>query len=168
MDEKQDPGAPPIIDGKRFWRTLGERAIGVTVVTAADKNGPAGFLALSAAHVAADPPTMLCSIDRKTTAINAVLESKHFAVNILAREHEALSDAFGSRDPAKHATRFVAGDWTTLRTGAPILKAALGAFDCELDQVVDRGGVIVAIGRVVDCLAKGDGDPLIFFRGKYR
>ena len=54
MDEKQDPSAPPVIDGKRFWRTLGERAIGVTVVTAADNNGPSGFLALSAAHVAAD------------------------------------------------------------------------------------------------------------------
>lgn len=168
MDEKQEPAAPPVIDGKRFWRTLGERAIGVTVVTAADKNGPAGFLALSAAHVAADPPTMLCSIDRKTTAIAAVLESKHFAINILGREHESLSDAFGSRDAAKHAARFVESEWTTLRTGAPILRAALGAFDCELEQVIERPGVIIAIGRVVDCFAKGDGDPLLFFRGKYR
>jgi len=167
MDEKHEPVAQPVIDGKRFWRTLGERAIGVTVVTAADKNGPAGFLALSAAHVSADPPTMLVSIDRRTTALAAVIESRHFAVNILGREHEALSESFGGRSADKHGERFIASEWTTLRTGAPILRAALGAFDCELEQVIERPGVIVALGRVVDCFAKGDGNPLIYFRGKY-
>ena len=167
MTDKTDTGAPPLFDAKRFWRTLGERAIGVTVVTATGKDGPAGFLALSAAHVSADPPTMLVSIDRRTSAISAVLESRHFAVNILAREHEALSESFGGKSPEKHAQRFVPEEWTTLRTGAPILRAALGAFDCELEQVVERQGVIIALGRVVDGFASGEGKPLVYFRGQY-
>ncbi len=167
MSDQPETQAPAPIDAKRFWRSLGERAMGVTIVTASGQAGPAGFLALSAAHVAADPPTMLVSIDRKTSAIAAVLESRHFAVNILGREHEALSDSFGGKSADKHADRFAPGEWTSLRTGAPILRAALGAFDCELDQVIERGGVIIAVGRVVDCFAKGDGSPLIYFRGKY-
>lgn len=167
MTAKNGTGAPPLIDAKRFWRTLGERAIGVTVVTATGSSGPAGFLALSAAHVSADPPTMLVSIDRRTSAIAAVLEGRHFAVNILAREHEALSESFGGKSADKHAQRFVPEDWTTLRTGAPILRAALGAFDCELEQIIERQGFVVALGRVVDAFAKGDGSPLIYFRGKY-
>lgn len=167
MTEKPDTSALPLIDAKRFWRTLGERAIGVTVVTAAASSGPAGFLALSAAHVSAEPPTMLVSIDRRTSALAAVLESRHFAVNILGREHEKLSESFGGKGQEKHAERFAAGDWTVLRTGAPILRAALGAFDCELEQIIEREGVIIALGRVVDCLAAGAGGPLIYFRGKY-
>jgi flavin reductase (DIM6/NTAB) family NADH-FMN oxidoreductase RutF len=167
MTEKSDGDAPPLIDAKRFWRTLGERAIGVTIVTATGKDGPAGFLALSAAHVSADPPTMLVSIDRRTSAIAAVLESRHFAVNILAREHEALSESFGGKGADKHAQRFRPEDWTTLRTGAPILRAALGAFDCALEQIIERPGIVVALGRVVDAVATGEGNPLIYFRGKY-
>ena len=167
MTDKTGTSASSLIDAKRFWQTLGQRAIGVTVVTATSKDGPAGFLALSAAHVSADPPTMLVSIDRRTSAIAAVLESRHFAVNILAREHEALSESFGGKSADKHARRFRPEDWTTLRTGAPILRAALGAFDCELEQIIERPGVIVALGRVVDAIAKGEGDPLIYFRGKY-
>ena len=166
MTEKPEAGAPAI-DAKRFWRVLGERAIGVTVVTATGAAGPVGFLALSAAHVSADPPTMLVSIDRRTSAIATVLESRHFAVNILAREHETLSEAFGGKSAEKHAQRFVPADWTTLRTGAPVLRAALGAFDCALEQVVEGEGVVVAFGRVVDTLVRGDGQPLIYFRGKY-
>ena len=34
----------PAIDPKTFWRTLGERATGMTIVTASGAEGPAGFL----------------------------------------------------------------------------------------------------------------------------
>jgi flavin reductase (DIM6/NTAB) family NADH-FMN oxidoreductase RutF len=69
--------------------TLGERAIGATIVTAQGADGPAGFLGLSATHVCADPPSMLVSIDRKTSALAAVLHGHHFAINYLTPiDHE--------------------------------------------------------------------------------
>src|SRR4051794_36267721 len=64
------------IDSKTFWRLLGMRAIGAAVVAAQGSKGPAGFLALSATHVTANPPTMLVSISRKTSALSAVAESR--------------------------------------------------------------------------------------------
>ena len=75
-----------IIDPKTFWRTLGQRAIGSTIVTARSSEGPAGFLGLSATHITADPPLMLVSIDKRTAALAAVLASRHFAVNFLPRD----------------------------------------------------------------------------------
>lgn len=167
MTEKPETGAVSTVDAKRFWGTLSERAIGVTIVTASSEDGPAGFLALSAAHVSADPPIMLVSIDRRTSALAAVLENRHFAVNILGAEHKTLSDSFGGKSAEKHAARFASDEWTTLRTGAPVLRTGLGAFDCELEQIVERPGVVVAFGRVVDCFATGEKSPLVFFRGKY-
>ena len=71
------------IDIGKFWKTLGERATGATLVTADGAEGWTGFLGLSASHVSAAPPVMLVSIDRKTSALSGVLEKGHFAVNFL-------------------------------------------------------------------------------------
>src|SRR5215510_3587297 len=89
--------SPKVIDAKTFWRTLGERAIGATVVTAQGADGPAGFLGLSATHVCADPPTMLVSIDTRTAALAAVLHARHFAINFLGKEAQAVADMFGGK-----------------------------------------------------------------------
>jgi flavin reductase (DIM6/NTAB) family NADH-FMN oxidoreductase RutF len=159
---------PATIDAKTFWRVLGERAIGMTVVTTDSDDGPAGFLGLSASHVCADPPTLLVSIDRKTSALAGVLARGHFAVNFLPVHATAVADAFSGKAGLSGAARFTPGEWTTLTTGAPIYKDALGAFDCTVADVIERGAISIVIGTVVDAVAAGTGDPLIFFRGKTR
>jgi flavin reductase (DIM6/NTAB) family NADH-FMN oxidoreductase RutF len=163
--ESQHP--PKTIDGKTFWRVLGERGVGATIVTARGADGPAGFLGLSATHVCADPPTMLVSIDRKTSALAAVLHGRHFAINYLGRDAQAVADAFGGKTAAKGADRFEAGRWGALTSGAPVFNDALGVLDCVLEQTVEYHATIIAIGRVVDVVARGSGDPLVFFRGGF-
>ncbi|HML15140.1 MAG TPA: flavin reductase family protein [Xanthobacteraceae bacterium] len=155
------------IDAKTFWRALGARATGVVVATARGLDGPAGFLALSATHVTADPPTMLVSIDKRTAALAAVLSARHFALNFLAAGDRALADMFGGRGETRGADRFAPDRWGTLVTGAPILNDAVGAIDCALAETIERAGVVIAIGRVVDVVVR-DGEPLLFFRGAYR
>ena len=155
------------IDAKTFWRALGSRATGVVVATARGRDGPAGFLALSATHVTADPPTMLVSIDKRTAALDAVRHGKHFALNFLAAGDRALAEMFGGRGETRGADRFAPERWGTLTTGAPVLNDAVGAIDCTLEETLERSGVIIAIGRVVDVVVR-EGEPLLFFRGAYR
>jgi flavin reductase (DIM6/NTAB) family NADH-FMN oxidoreductase RutF len=159
-----NPSAP-VIDAKTFWRILGQRALGSVVVTARGTDGPAGFLGLSATHLTADPPTMMVGIDKRTSALAAVLESRHFALNYLPREEASLADSFGGKGTAKGADRFASGRWTTLTTGAPVFADALAAVDCTLEETLERHGVVIAIGRVVDVRIRQDGEPLIHFRG---
>jgi len=153
------------IDAKTFWRCLSERAIGATVVTVDGQDGPAGFLGLSATHVSADPPILLVSIDRRTSACAEVIERGRFAVNFLPADAQAIADAFAGRGGIKGAARFATGEWTTLSTGAPVLATALGAFDCQVTEVIDRGQVAIVLGLVVAATSRGDGEPLILFRG---
>lgn len=160
-----DTPTAPGIDGKTFWRTLGQRATGMTIVTAISDEGPTGFLGLSAAHVTSDPATMLVSIDRKTSALAGVLSRKHFAINYLPAGAEAIADAFSGKAGISGAARFVDGDWTILASGAPVLKSALGVFDCAVEDVIERGSISIVIGRVL-AAQSGEGEPLIFFRGK--
>jgi flavin reductase (DIM6/NTAB) family NADH-FMN oxidoreductase RutF len=156
-----------ITDAKTFWRALGSRAIGVAVVTAKGTNGPAGFLALSATHLTANPPTMLVSIGQSTSALAPILESRHFAINYVAKEREDLAREFGGQGTLKGPDRFVTGQWTTLKTGAPTLIGAVGVLDCELEEAIERHGTTIAIGKIVAFTQSSGVQPLISFAGKY-
>ena len=155
------------IDIKTFWRAIGQRATGSTIVTARSAEGPAGFLGLSATHVCADPPTMLVSIDMRTSALATILAARHFAINYLPRDAASIADMFGGKGAQKGADRFEAGRWGKLTTGAPVLLDAIGAIDCTLEETIERHGVCIAFGRVVDVLDGSRNDPLIHFRGGY-
>jgi flavin reductase (DIM6/NTAB) family NADH-FMN oxidoreductase RutF len=156
-------GIETVIDGKTFWRVLSQRVTGMTVVTGQSDSGPVGFLGLSAGHVTADPPTMLVSIDKKTSAVGGILAKGCFAVSYLPATAKTIADVFGGKGAPSE--RFAEGDWGMLETGAPVLKSALGVFDCVVDQVVERDNVFIVIGKVV-AAATNDGEPLVFFRGK--
>lgn len=154
------------IDAKTFWKALGSRAIGVAVVTAKGSAGPAGFLALSATHLSASPPMMMVSIGLTTSALTAVKEGNHFAINYVPKGRDDLVKEFGGGGSLKGADRFLPGDWAELSTGAPTLADAVGVIDCRLEELIERHGAVIALGRVVAYTA-GSKDPLISFRGGY-
>lgn len=152
-------------DVRQFWQVLGARATGMTVVTSLAGAAPVGFVGLSASHVTADPPTVLVSLDRKTSALAPLLESGVFAVNYLGADQRAVAEAFMARG-AEMADRFAAGAWRTLETGAPVLEHASGAFDCRVEAAIEREAAVVVLGRVAGWAVGGDRPPLIFYKGK--
>jgi flavin reductase (DIM6/NTAB) family NADH-FMN oxidoreductase RutF len=155
------------IDIGAFWKAIGARAVGATVVTARGSAGPAGFLGLSATHVCAAPPTMLVSIDARTSALGAIRDSGHFAINYLPRGAEGVVDLFGGKTDVKGPDRFEAGKWGVLATGAPVFNGAVGVMDCRLEETIERHGTIIALGRVVAIGGDPDAAPLVYFRGGY-
>jgi flavin reductase (DIM6/NTAB) family NADH-FMN oxidoreductase RutF len=154
------------ISSRSFWTALGQRPVGMTVVTADSEDGPTGFLGLSAAHVTANPPTMLVSVDHSTSALAGILSRGHFAVNFLPATAAKVADAFGGKSGLSGAARFTDAEWCKLTTGAPVFREALGAFDCLVDEVLQRGAVSIIIGKVVAVASGVLVEPLIFFRGK--
>jgi flavin reductase (DIM6/NTAB) family NADH-FMN oxidoreductase RutF len=154
------------MDARSFWQAIGCRAVGAAVVTARDASGPAGFLALSATHLSADPPRLMVSVDAKTSALLTIRAARHFAINYLNAEQEEMTRIFGGRTELQGADRFTKGTWTTLTTGAPVLADAVGVLDCELEETIERGAVI-AIGRLVANSVSANARPLVSFRGGY-
>jgi flavin reductase (DIM6/NTAB) family NADH-FMN oxidoreductase RutF len=161
------PDTPGTIDVKQFWQAIGQRATGSTIVTARSESGPAGLLGLSATHLCADPPTMLVSVDKRTSALATILDAKHFAINYLSSERRVLADIFGGKSDVKGADRFGTAPWTTLVTGAPILQDAVGVIDCELVDTIERYNVVMILGRVVATSSDPQAAPLVHFRGGY-
>ncbi|MDS1136181.1 flavin reductase family protein [Nitratireductor indicus] len=162
-----EPDMRPAIDIGTFWKAIGVRAVGAAVVAARNEAGPAGLLALSATHLCASPPILMVSIGRKTSALSTILDSRHFSINYLAEDDAELAETFGGKGPLKGSERFSQDRWTTLSTGAPILKGAIGALDCELEETIERHDTIIALGRLIDFSTEGlIGKPLISFAGR--
>ena len=89
-------------------------------------------------------------------------QGRCFAINILKREQEDLSNRFAQRGPKDFsdlATRVA-------ETGAPILVDALAYLDCTLVEIAAAGDHDMFIGKPLAGEA-GEGDPLIFFGGRY-
>ena len=135
----------PEITEEVFWRAVGARPIGATVVTAQYQDTKAGFLGLSFAHVSARPPIVLVSVSRSTTALAAILASKAFAVSELPDCSEAVARAFGGGKP--NQDRFLDRDWESFVSGAPIYPNAVVAFDCELHRTIEEGDTILVLGK---------------------
>lgn len=152
------------IDQGIFWRVLGSRAIGMTLVTAGTGANRAGLIALSASHVSAAPPTLLVSVDQSTAALPVIRETAAFAVNFLSAANRVAHDRFHPKSSIKGAERFEDGAWSAIKTGSPVLLDAVGAFDCELIDVIEREGIAICLGRAV-AARLGAGDPLVYFRG---
>jgi flavin reductase (DIM6/NTAB) family NADH-FMN oxidoreductase RutF len=155
------------VDAKSFWQAIGQRAIGSTIVTAKSGHGPAGLLGLSATHVCAEPPTMLVTVDKRTAALQTILDAKHFAINYLPQGATELADIFGGKTALKGAERFGTAPWQSLHTGAPVLEDAVGAIDCELAEAIERHGVMLLLGTVVATRSNPEQKPLVHFRGGF-
>ncbi|WP_027531746.1 flavin reductase family protein [Bradyrhizobium sp. WSM3983] len=160
------PTSFPAIEPKAFWRVLGMRAIGGAVVTARGPDGDAGFLALSVTHLTQNPPTLMLSIGKSTSALAAVRAAGHFAVNYLPSSLSELADVFGGRTGLKGPDRFVDGQWDQLLTGAPILKDAVGAIECRVAEEIERYDSVIVIGEIVNWTFNEGLRPLIYFSGK--
>lgn len=146
-----------------FWKVLGERPIGFTVVTAAGDE-PVGFIGLSVAHVSSEPPLLSVAIDMGNKAFEPIRRSGSFAVNFLSAEDEAVASAFMRRGTSTEE-RFQPGIWETLATSSPVLSTAAGVFDCLVECVVELDHAKLVVGSVVASRIGPEGPPLVFYRG---
>jgi flavin reductase (DIM6/NTAB) family NADH-FMN oxidoreductase RutF len=153
------------VDPRAFRRALGQFATGVAVITAEAADGRAVGLTMSSFNsVSIDPPLILFSIDRSSFSLNAMIEAKGYAVNILGRDQEHLSNKFA---------RALGDKWTAVEhtlglEAAPLIAGAIAHFECVPYAHYDGGDHVIFVGRVVRFTTYPIDEPLIFFRGTYR
>ena len=131
-------------------------------------DGPAGFLGLSASHLTASPPLLTVSVDLRTAALETIRSSGAFAVNYLGAAGAPIYERFFGKDSRTGAERFEGLDWDTLATGAPVFRDIVGAFDCKVEELIERHSVVIAIGRIVAAVDEPQAEPLLYFRGATR
>lgn len=148
---------------QRLRRILGHFATGLTVITAATPDGPAGFTCQSFSSLSLDPALVSFSPARSSSTWPLLREAGRFTVNILPAEHQHLAGQF-----ARSGTNKFAGvDHSPSPLGNPVLDQALAWVDCELHQEYDGGDHTIVVGAVRALSARADAEPLLFYKGDY-
>lgn len=156
-------------DARAFRSALGEFPTGVAVVTAAGPGAERqamahmGITVNSFTSVSLDPPLVLWCIAKGSRRARTFADAESFTVSILGSDHRDVSARLAGA--GEHSLDGIALLPTML--GPPALADSLAVFECVRHAVTDGGDHAIIVGRVVRFSRRGEGAPLVFFRGKY-
>jgi len=153
------------INNQEFKNALKLWASGVSVVTANSSKGEQGMTATSFVSVSMDPPQILVCINETAETGAAILESKKFAVNILAADQEQVSNQFAGGSSMEE--RFANTAWYDGELGQPVFENCLASVECTVVQQVKAGTHWVIIGEIQSTQCN-EGEPLLYFNSAYR
>lgn len=153
------------ISADEFRAAMGLRASGVSIVTARAGDDVHGMTMTDFAGVSLSPPLALICADKSANTLKVIQRGGNFAINLLARGQDALSNKFASK--REEWTRFDGLTCGRAVTGAPLIPGALAALDCRVVAQHDAGDHVVVVGEI-EAFVRGQGDPLLYFCGGYR
>ena len=166
-----------MVEAKDFKAALGAFASGVTVVTVSSDEGDHGMTASAFSSLSLDPPLVLVCIQNGNRSYDLIDRKGSFAVSILSRAQESLSNRFagGFVDESGqwHAwpeDRDKFSDLTFERgetSEAPMLDGALAHLDCSLEAILPGGDHGIFVGRVESVRIGDQTEPLLYHRGRY-
>lgn len=155
----------PVVGDAEFRAAMSAIGSTVHVVTARRGDERLGRTVTSLMSLAAEPPTLLVSIDMMSRLADLIAQTGGFSVAALAQEQQAIADAFAGRVQASE--RFNLGEWSAWPSGHPMLLGAASALDCEVIGSIETGTHVLFAGAIVDAETTTSRSPLVWQRHGY-
>ena len=147
---------------------MGCFATGVTIITVDLEGEVHGMTANAFASVSLDPMLVLVCVDHSTRTHAHLHAKKRFGINILRKDQRAISEYYARTErDHEHAETEAGARFERTRHGTPVLYGALAYLECKLRSAEVAGDHSIFIAEVEDVVVR-EGEPLLFFRGKYR
>jgi flavin reductase len=150
-----------------FRRALGCFGTGVTVITVDREGEVHGMTANAFSSVSLDPPLILVCVGRQARTHAHLQAKKRFGVNVLAADQRSISEYYARASETHQHAEEAGARFDRTAHGTPVLHGALGYLECRLHSSQAAGDHTIFIAEVEDVVVK-EGEPLLFFRGKYR
>jgi len=150
-----------------FRKAMGHFATGVTIITVDLEGEVHGMTANAFASVSLDPLLVLVCVDHSTRTHSHLHAKKRFGINVLCEDQRAISEYFARPERTHENAEAEAGaSFEHTKHGTPMLHGALAYLECRLHSSEVAGDHTIFIAEVEDVVVR-EGDPLLFFRGKY-
>lgn len=151
---------------EEFRQAMGRFATGVTIVTTRLGKHLHGMTANAVTSLSLDPMLVLVCVDKTADTHDILSKAGVFAVNILNKDQAAISERFARKEfDGAHGIEDLPHTFAV--TGAPIIEGALAYLDCRTAMEHHGGDHTIFIGEVVEAREQAEGEPLLFYRGKY-
>ncbi|HEY9344893.1 MAG TPA: flavin reductase family protein [Inquilinus sp.] len=162
-----DPRHPPAVPRDRFVEALTRLTATICVVAATEPDGTRhGRTATAVMSLAAEPPTMLVSIDRTSAMAEVIEATEGFSVAMLAEHQDEVADAFAGKLAIPRSERFTRGTWSAWPSGRPKLAGAVAVIDCHLIGLTEVTTHILFVGLVTEVETR-DASPLLWSLRRY-
>lgn len=138
------------------------------ILTVGDGEDASGLVLTSAVSLSADPPLLMACVNRNASSFPLLKRYRRFGISSLGAAHQAVAERFSGFGGEKGAERYQGAEWETAVTGARMLKGAAVAFDCSVDEVLERATHAIVIGRVQTIRQDATAGALIYWHGGYR
>ncbi|CAJ1587010.1 flavin reductase family protein [[Mycobacterium] wendilense] len=119
------------------------------VVTTLAAGQRSGCLVGFATQTSINPPKFLVGLSRKNATYRLATEASHLAVHLVAREHLALAELFGT-ETGDRTDKFARCQWRDGPAGLPILEDAAAWF---VGEIVERFDVGDHVGHLLQPIA---------------
>lgn len=154
---------PTPFDTAAFRATLGRFASGVTIITLRGADGrDHGMTATAFSSLSLEPPLVLACIGHAASIAPVLKDARHFAIQVLAAGQEAIARRFAEKDTDRFAGLAVRRG----EEGLPLLEGTLACLQCRVAARHPGGDHEILVGEVL-AAAGGEGEPLLYFRGRY-
>ncbi|MEM8570547.1 MAG: flavin reductase family protein [Pseudomonadota bacterium] len=148
-------------DQRQFRDALAQFATGVTIITAAGRDGPVGMTVNSFSSVSLDPPLILWSIAKDSDRFSAFEQSPYFCVHVLRAEDEALAMRFAANGIDFSGLAFGLGSGDI-----PLLAGFAARFECRVAARHEGGDHVILVGEV-ERIDHEKAQPLVFHGGRF-
>src|SRR6201992_3000882 len=129
----------PTISGEDFKLAMRRLAGGVSIISGIGPDGPLGVTATAVTSLTAEPPSVLCCLNRSLELESAVKETGRFAGNRLRADPHDRAKRFAGMHGVRGSAKFEQGDWTILPSDVPALFDSLVSFDCRVAALLEVG-----------------------------
>ena len=156
------------LNPSEFRKAMGCFATGVTIITLDLEGEVHGMTANAFTSVSLDPPLVLVCVDHRTKTHTHLHAKKRFGINVLCEDQRAISEYYARPERThEHAESEAGARFDRAAHGTPRLQGALAYLECRLHSSEEAGDHTIFIAEVEDVVVQ-EGEPLLFFRGKYR
>src|ERR1700752_1674154 len=101
-----------VISSDDFRLAMRRLAGGVSIISGAGPDGPLGVTATAVTSLTADPPSILCCLNRSLELETAVKDTGKFGVNMLRADHHDLAKRGAGMAGGRGSAKFEQGNWT--------------------------------------------------------
>ena len=138
---------------------------GVYVLGVQDANAPRGGHLTTVSwvmQVSFEPPMISVALHRESHAVALVLQHRTFSLGILPASARAVASKLGrsSTDVRDKSESIALLDHVRGPSSSPMLEAATGWLECEVDAHLETGDHMLLAARVVDASVIGSGATL--------
>jgi flavin reductase (DIM6/NTAB) family NADH-FMN oxidoreductase RutF len=156
----------PQSGGGAWLEALRQLPRAVSVVTLQRGAGWFGLTATSVSFLSVEPPILLISFDCGAR-LSPAAPQEPFGIRVLAASHAEIADRFGNGALVEASSDDFEGSWVTAASGVVLRSDAVAALECESEEIIDRHGRAIVIGRIRNVFKIGGSGALVYWRGAY-